>query len=523
MFIQKLYEKVKMYLYTRHRSLRCDQSYDGNTTSSTMSDEAYDDDDDEPIMTTKTSSAIIEELYCSEDDVKGDPLKVDNILSHELLQLSLEERNAALEEIHGVHSNAVKETPELIAESFAQLKFELEEMIPPEKKQAYQKSQALPNTFVNTDSFRLRFLRCTLFDPTRAALEITKYLEYASILFGDIALQRPIRISDFSKAELRAFREGRLQFLPYGDRSGRRVFIIFPDEKWETFPLTTKAKMSLYLSWTAGDDVQTQRQGIVFLVWFSEAMNMKRGGMKIIKDRDIHSVRASAIHICSPDTPFHRLRRALVTMNVGPVARTQMKVHLGTSVEMRYILQSYGIPIDHIPISYSGTIKTGYARQWLRVRSAIEQSFDRGGNDDPTLNNIVEYPNFNDVVFRPGSSCVSHPGNSSFRTMVGSKLMEQDQGKEKSGTKMRRKDIVKYVVREIESRGGQFLVWNEIGGWSQLNDEKLITSKIESLLKEFRKSTRTKIRQETLCLRSGTSSFFQGSYYDPNCCKSLKE
>ena len=40
---------------------------------------------------------------------------VDNMLSKELNQLSVKDRNALVEEIHGVRSLAPEETPELIA------------------------------------------------------------------------------------------------------------------------------------------------------------------------------------------------------------------------------------------------------------------------------------------------------------------------------------------------------------------------------------------------------------------------
>jgi len=160
----------------------------------------------------------------------------DELLSKELLRLSVEDRNGIQEEIHGVRCLAPEETPHLIKTSLCQLAFELDndECIPPSQKRAYLKSQQLQRqqqqqTYVNGVEFRLRFLRCELFDAKKAAKKMVEFLNYALEFFGDYALMRPIKISDFTKAELKIMRtEGKFQFLPFRDRSGRRILFCFP-------------------------------------------------------------------------------------------------------------------------------------------------------------------------------------------------------------------------------------------------------------------------------------------------------
>ena len=62
---------------------------------------------------------------------------VDNLLSKELLQLSLKDRTAIQEEIHGVKCLAPEETPELLEASLIELAMALknDDLIPPRKKQ----------------------------------------------------------------------------------------------------------------------------------------------------------------------------------------------------------------------------------------------------------------------------------------------------------------------------------------------------------------------------------------------------
>lgn len=153
--------------------------------------------------------------------IQEKPGALDDVLSKELLQMSLQDRNAINEEIHGVQTFAREETPEMLGESLAKMEAEIN-TIP--IKIAFDKSQQYPNTYVNSDDFRLKFLRCELFEEKKAASRMVKFLDMVSELFGDFALRRQIQMSDFSREEMQAFRVGHQQLLPYRDRSGRRIF-----------------------------------------------------------------------------------------------------------------------------------------------------------------------------------------------------------------------------------------------------------------------------------------------------------
>jgi len=175
----------------------------------------------------------------NDTDVCPSPTEVDNLLSKEFLQLSLRDRNAISEEIHGVLTLAPKESPQLLDAALVQLSEEID-LIPDNSpiKAAYLKSQQQvclqeelefpnnknKNTYVNDRNFRLRFVRCELFDAKKAAIRMLKFLDIASDIFGEIVLKRPIHLADFTKEELKIMRFGVIQILPYRDRSGRPIF-----------------------------------------------------------------------------------------------------------------------------------------------------------------------------------------------------------------------------------------------------------------------------------------------------------
>mmetsp|Transcript_15309 Transcript_15309/g.42484 ORF Transcript_15309/g.42484 Transcript_15309/m.42484 type:complete len:611 (+) Transcript_15309:263-2095(+) len=535
-------------------------------------------------------------------DKKGmNPNAVDEILTKAMLSLSVKDRNDIQEEIHGVKCLAVEETPELIEQSLKKIAIELEK-IPDYKKQAYLQSKNRPlssskrseqerifeelhpelngpmddqlettySSYIHGDEFRLRFLRCDCFDSVKAAKRLVNFLELLLDLFGDDALRRPISLSDFTKEELRHMRKGMIQLLPYRDRSGRRIVVFFPDEERSQIPPFTKAKITMYMGWVAGsNDVITQRKGLIVMAWFDSSFVERNESWKIkYKFYQMTSTRISAIHFCSPDTPHYRIRRAVATMRCGDEHLSKVIFSLGESVEVHYKLQSYGIPTEHIPISWTGKVKTQYLKQWMRIRQAIEctdvqhdTSTSEGSDSSSSLTScaIIECPQFDDVVFRQGTSGVCHPGNVKFRSLIESILLQENESQrmqkqllnllqqEQHDKKKKRKIKIKikrpkqlaldiYEERlRISSKAGRYLIWNnDKGWWNEIIDKEQILMKIEYMVREFQKlsfkstykstSVRKKeSRKETkiISLQSETN-FFQaqdgGPFTLSSCC-----
>ena len=328
------------------------------------------------------------------EDLDG---QFDDLLSKELLKLSVRDRNHIQEEAHGVRCMAPEETPLLIQESLNRLTAEIDR-IPNSQKRAYMLSQQRPEckAFVNSYEFRLRFLRMELFDCRLAAERLVRLCNALLNLFGWFALERPIRLSDFSIAEQKVIRKGRFQPLPFRDRSGRKIAIVFPGHdflKGRIMKNNTSSgrilqmKIMMYISWVMGLDADTQRRGAVLVVWFDSKIEQSGTGSDIEaidkseKSHNISMLRACVVHICSPDTPFYRVQRSILSLGAGHW-RKRLRSHLGKcrlfmillfsffacksisfqfflgeAVELRYILNSYGINTDTIPVSWTGNVK----------------------------------------------------------------------------------------------------------------------------------------------------------------------
>lgn len=75
--------------------------------------------------------------------------------------------------------------------------------------------------------------------------------------------------------------------------------------------------------------------------------------------------------------------------------RLRLKFHIGGSIEARYQLVSYGIPVDTIPLTKTGTVKTKQLHQ-----------------------QYIDIPMTKNVVFRNGTSAMCHPGDAKFRELI---------------------------------------------------------------------------------------------------------
>ena len=171
----------------------------------------------------------------------------EKILSNEMNNCTIKDRSEIQEEIHGVHCMAPDETPELLTRSMEQLSIELDndDHIPQDEKRAYilsrrlQQEHELNTSYVNSIEFRSMYLRSELFDVKKAARRIVESLDFLLEHFGEYALKRKIKLSDFTKKELKIMRKGFIQLMPSRDRGGRRIVFAFPGYTFDSVALAT--------------------------------------------------------------------------------------------------------------------------------------------------------------------------------------------------------------------------------------------------------------------------------------------
>jgi hypothetical protein len=151
----------------------------------------------------------------------------DHLLSKEMQSLSIYERTKVQEEIHGVSNLCPKETPTMVEEALKNMQKHLDSI---RHKPIY--NQLSPFSYLHTREWRLRFLRCELFDCKKAAERLVRFTEYMEGEYDMEVLERPLRLSDLQtkggkrgKEIMDCFKSGHSQLFPFRDRSGRRIFV----------------------------------------------------------------------------------------------------------------------------------------------------------------------------------------------------------------------------------------------------------------------------------------------------------
>ena len=193
------------------------------------------------------------------------------VLSKALLRLSVTDRNAIEEEIHGVTCLCPEETPHFVRDKVLQLRYELQygTALSSADKFAYQQQQQQQYDTTLGDGQRrpqhrsqhallLHVLRCELFDVPKAGRSLCAFCSTFAAYFArppppPIRSRGSIEPSEashtgtdtgaapatpsvydlqltthFTKKEISLMRKGLYQYLPFRDRSGRRVCVCFP-------------------------------------------------------------------------------------------------------------------------------------------------------------------------------------------------------------------------------------------------------------------------------------------------------
>lgn len=241
----------------------------------------------------------------------------------------------------------------------------------------------------------------------------------------------------------------------------------------------------------ASDDVETQRRGICSIVLPGVKLQAKTeyafvNLSRLVFMKGVYSslpIRTASIHFCLPNGRYSNLMRTIFILTM-PSFRKRMKFHIGQSVEVLYNLKGYGIPTKLIPLTDTGNMKTIYLKQWIKLRKTLD-FIKAKSNFIEALNSIIECPGSKDVVFRPGTSVLCHPGNVQFRNLLESitcppvDMLHQP-------FKITQAEMAERLIRDIEDYGGRFLKWDNNGYWTEIRDRFQIHTKVALSIRDFK-------------------------------------
>jgi hypothetical protein len=155
----------------------------------------------------------------------------------------------------------------------------------------------------------------------------------------------------------------------------------------------------------------------------------------------------------------------------------------GTLTELKYTLQTFGIPAATLPIENDGELLMDFHRDsWARRRREERMRSFVVPEDGPSTKTIVraDTPKNSDVLLGRERVAQQHLGNFSFRYLIDEYRARYEQANRKEKTA-----LANEIVGVVQSRKGRFLQNDEVG-WVEV-DDVVARQKVSSCFRSFRK------------------------------------
>lgn len=182
---------------------------------------------------------------------------------------------------------------------------------------------------------------------------------------------------------------------------------------------------------------------------------------------------------------------------------TYTYIYPGTHTECQYSLVTFGIPVQSLPITHRGDIKTVNHNKWLLRQQVRENVLKKTGNFSG-----IDTPGRNDILLGRGKPFHEHPGNVKMRHLVS--IYAATYRNAPNGEKSTVAEKVLQVLKNNQSN--HFLKRDEDGWWMEVPDDEAR----ERIAQVFRtaRSSKTKAREERRQRKSTTVLATTAGSYD---------
>ena len=217
----------------------------------------------------------------------------------------------------------------------------------------------------------------------------------------------------------------------------------------------------------------------------------------------------SALHYCATDSKMFRPHAAGCHLFLAGYARLRFRTHYGDPEEIKFKLQTYGIPVTDMgdfPFQADGSFSHDWFHSWLKTRRRLEETGGAAPIDLIT-------PRRSDVLFGRGRNTRCHAGNLRALHLVESLHEEYE-----ASAKLEKTAFAERIVNEIYESQGRFLKWEGDNGWVEVNRD-VAREKISHLFRNVRsrKTSTTKekdgaAKEKRKWLSTPLGAFAAGKY-----------
>ena len=149
------------------------------------------------------------------------PNEMDRIIAKEMTDLSMQEREKAENDVHGI-GNEGEENPLQLQTGLLQLEHHLDYM---KKGTVYEEAENQDPRYVSDRKFRIMFLRADRYNPKEAAERMIRFFDLKKNLFGSEKLVKNITMEDLDEDDMETLRSGYMQIPPPCDVAGRKIVV----------------------------------------------------------------------------------------------------------------------------------------------------------------------------------------------------------------------------------------------------------------------------------------------------------
>jgi hypothetical protein len=149
------------------------------------------------------------------------PAEIDSLIAKEMTRLSMEEREKALDDVHGI-GKSVNEEPGFVSTILQELEIHLNVI---KWNTAYAEAEALSTEYVVDHDFRMMFLRSEHYTVKDAAERMIRFFDLKKALFGAEKLVKDITLEDLDEDDIECLAAGYGQISPKKDSAGRTIVI----------------------------------------------------------------------------------------------------------------------------------------------------------------------------------------------------------------------------------------------------------------------------------------------------------
>ncbi|CAJ1968405.1 unnamed protein product [Cylindrotheca closterium] len=410
------------------------------------------------------------------------PSKMDaaeGIVAAELNRLSIQERENALDDLHCVGHDE-EEDPNVIQNALEKF----EEEVRKADHLAYNLAVMKKNPYVQDSEYRLRFLRVALFDVKKAARQMLSLLQYQAEYFGIDTLDRRIALTDLKEEEVRIMLKGMFHYPTQTDRNGRYMTYCFSNVFVSAIPVETMIRSCLFANEYFNSFPDVHKKGIVFVYMDTGKLDQSiqmgpsyfNWVFSLVKFHSAIPLKVSSSHYCVNTTGSNSvaINKNVIENFIKTLpryARARTKFHYGSALEIRYSLQSHGIPMDTYPIDSNGQIRQEMIDSSCLKHYGIDASnYYRGKSNETAIamtpvpptptssqqtragHSVLVEPKHTDVLLGRGKPIQNHPGNIHLRSMI-----EESQEQYDAIGRLEKRQMIQNIRHACHAKGTRFL------------------------------------------------------------------